>query len=515
MLAERLSKAWRTRQATVPIDPAMTFAPEGLVLGARTVLAPAATDGDRWTIRLEGSEARLAALLAAAHLRPVTPEALNHIRKAAERWNEGDAGLAQVHLALSRLGPLDAPGAQRLFLADELLKAGTPPDVILRALNPSPSAPEPLGKEYNRDQPRVPAGNGRPSGQWTSDGGTGGTPSPAVRSVASAADGATSAVVAPVGNPGHALSPADFSAPAVADVDTTPTRAPSASDFGVPAAATSGALVGSAEWLTLLSRARLVALAAAIAPAAVGGVALNLILVPNKSLRHEGVIPGQPPIHYLWHNDQRSLVLMSTSADGVHNTAIGVLGEDGGFRDDRGRIIGRLLPNGTVLILLGALVAVKAAEKVEPDFCPKPGPDKPGRDVAIDRDFEDYVKEFVNPGNPTPRGYGYQLPNPENGGKLVFLDDCQHHTGDMHEIKRGYDEITTNPKKGFIRNNIDKQWIEQSGSQLNATKGHALVWDFSNQIAADHARELFIKNNQGRENIEIRVLPWLPGKTWY
>lgn len=40
MLAERLSKAWRARQASVPVRTTMAFVPEGLVLGAGTVLAP-------------------------------------------------------------------------------------------------------------------------------------------------------------------------------------------------------------------------------------------------------------------------------------------------------------------------------------------------------------------------------------------------------------------------------------------------------------------------------------------
>jgi hypothetical protein len=225
-------------------------------------------------------------------------------------------------------------------------------------------------------------------------------------------------------------------------------------------------------------------------------------LVPNKSLRNEGVIPGHPPIHYLWHSDERSLVLSSTGADG-------------GFRDDRGRVIGRLLPNGTVLVLLAALVAVKTAEKSEPEECPAPGKDKPGRNVEIDRDFEDHVKEFNNPGNPTARGYGYQLPNPKDGGKLVYFDDCQYHTGDAHEIKRGYDDIITTKSKKFIKDNIDDDWLDQSRRQLNASVGRHLVWDFSNQIAADHARDLFKDAKDGRENIEIRVFPWLPGQKWY
>ena len=47
------------------------------------------------------------------------------------------------------------------------MKAGVPPRTILEALG-APSTQADLDRAYNPDQPRVPAGNGRPSGQWTS-----------------------------------------------------------------------------------------------------------------------------------------------------------------------------------------------------------------------------------------------------------------------------------------------------------------------------------------------------------
>ncbi len=47
------------------------------------------------------------------------------------------------------------------------MKAGVSPRTILAALGGAP-APADFDRAYNPDQPRVPAGNGRPSGQWTS-----------------------------------------------------------------------------------------------------------------------------------------------------------------------------------------------------------------------------------------------------------------------------------------------------------------------------------------------------------
>jgi len=169
MLADRLSKAWGARRGSTPIEPVMRFSDEGLVLGAGTVLAR--SNGSGRAIAVDPSGPRLHALLTAAHLRRPTAGALAHLRKAAERWSQGHDGLATMHLALSQVGRLERPeaDAQRLFLAGELLDAGFEADTIVDAIEAGGPALERLQK-YNPIQPRVPAGSGRPSGQWTSGG---------------------------------------------------------------------------------------------------------------------------------------------------------------------------------------------------------------------------------------------------------------------------------------------------------------------------------------------------------
>jgi len=91
------------------------------------------------------------------------------VRRAIAKARDGNAPLALTHLALAGLGRLDEPSedARRLFMADGLMKAGAPPSAILAALGAQPSEAS-LERAYDPDQPRVPAGNGRPSGQWTS-----------------------------------------------------------------------------------------------------------------------------------------------------------------------------------------------------------------------------------------------------------------------------------------------------------------------------------------------------------
>jgi hypothetical protein len=146
MLADQLAKAWRERRGSVAIDAAMRFSDEGLVLGAGTVLAPTGDSGR--DVSIEPAEPRLRALLAAAHRRPPAAGALAHLRKAAQRWNEGADVLAAMHLALSGLGRLERPraDAHRLFLADGLLKSGLEAGAIIAAIEAGGAAGEGRGR---------------------------------------------------------------------------------------------------------------------------------------------------------------------------------------------------------------------------------------------------------------------------------------------------------------------------------------------------------------------------------
>jgi hypothetical protein len=169
MLAERLSKAWRERRGSRTIEPVMRFSDEGLILGAGTVVVP--SNGSSRDILIDHREPRLRALIAAAHLCRPTLGALAHLRKAADRWCEGQDALAAMHLALSGLERLRQPevDAHRLFLADGLVKSGIGADAIIDAIEAGGPAFERLQK-YNQDQPRVQAGSGRTSGEWTAGG---------------------------------------------------------------------------------------------------------------------------------------------------------------------------------------------------------------------------------------------------------------------------------------------------------------------------------------------------------
>ncbi|MGD1038073.1 MAG: hypothetical protein ABR878_13030 [Roseiarcus sp.] len=170
MLVETLRADWTARGASARRTNAGVCAlPEfdggALTLGAGTKIAEAR--GDRCDEA--GENERAVALVSVALGRPLDASAATHVRRALARAREGDAPLALTHLALAGTGRLTEPrdDARRLFIADGLMKAGISPRMILAALGGAP-APADLDRAYDPDQPRVPAGNGRPSGRWTS-----------------------------------------------------------------------------------------------------------------------------------------------------------------------------------------------------------------------------------------------------------------------------------------------------------------------------------------------------------
>ena len=129
---EQLKKRWENTVRFRALHAAMSLEKEGLTLGAGTVLSKRNFDG---ALALDGDECMAAMVIALAGL-----------PKLAD--------------------PADS--ARRLFIADCLMKEGVSPRDIWTALDFDPAPLDELDKRYNPDQPRVPAGSGRTSGEWTS-----------------------------------------------------------------------------------------------------------------------------------------------------------------------------------------------------------------------------------------------------------------------------------------------------------------------------------------------------------
>lgn len=143
----------------------------GLVLGAGSILVRMGTGADgAQHLALDIDEDRLLALLSVAEGGPVLRrQALPPIEAAAAHWQGRDKALANLRLAFADLPRLRHPtDADRVALAEHLLDAGMAPNALMKELWPG-SASDRLDKHnYNRDQPRVPAGSGDEGGQWTS-----------------------------------------------------------------------------------------------------------------------------------------------------------------------------------------------------------------------------------------------------------------------------------------------------------------------------------------------------------
>ena len=377
------------------------------------------------------------ALLSAAYGRAVPPTVLGNIDRAVKCWGDGDDCLAYIHLVHARLPQLQQPceAARRLFVAEKVLQNGASPRTVFEALGLGAAYVEAVEKLYNPDQPRVPAGGGRTSGEWT-----------------------------------RWLS--IFG-------ELTAEAAESLGKFGA------GLAVGAAGDAV---------------------VAFGLLFIPSPNeIRVEGDVSGMPGLHYAWDRDESLLHLTYNDADGRQRTFTAAL-DDEVFRDSTERIVGRILPNGGVAIDTAA-VSANLAQEDEPKLCPAPGPDKAGGSER-GRDYEDYVKTFINPENPTPRGWGFQLPNPNNNGKLVYFDDCQHGSGTMFEIKGEHVGVLSFPQGA---RSVQDYFLNQSAAQIAAAGDRQVVWVFAEASTAEFARKLFETAGEGRGKIVIVVKPWVEG----
>lgn len=167
MLYEQPRARSAARERAAFASPAMIFTPQGLMLGAGTILVSA--EGVRRLESLKGRERQVLALLSAAYGRAVAPSVLGNIERAAKSWSEGDDLVAHIHLAHAGLHTLDdfSRAAHRLRMAKGALDHGALPRAVFEALRLDACYIDTLEKLYNPDQPRVPAGSGRTSGQWT------------------------------------------------------------------------------------------------------------------------------------------------------------------------------------------------------------------------------------------------------------------------------------------------------------------------------------------------------------
>jgi hypothetical protein len=432
---EPLRDAWLARKRSVPISPGLHFAPDGLVLGAGTILLPA--EGHRRLANVQGYQARLLALLSATYGKAISPSVLGNIERAAKSWRAGDDCLAAIHLAHARLPQPDDPNeaARRLFITDAFIKTGVSPLAILQALGVDGAYVEAVEKLYNPLEPRVPNGNGIFSGRWT-----------------------------------KALS-------FLAELTAIQAKRLGAWAAGLLAAEAAGAAVEAA-----------------------GAVAVaGVLLVPSpNNIRVTGEIKGLPGGRYSWNRDDAELHITYETADGQQRTFIAQRKEQE-FLGPQGQVVGRILPDDQVIIDASVLPGRPPTDN-EPKLCPLPRPDRRTNDKGLA--YEEFMRPLVNPGMPTPLGFGYYLVNPSTG-KAVEFDDCQHSTSTMVDYKDRYWKMLSD--LGLQQFIIKRLW-NQAEDQVLAAGARPIRWYFSEKQAADYVRELF-RGDRLLGHIEIAYAP--------
>jgi Deoxyribonuclease NucA/NucB len=165
---EIFRKRWSEEARLRPFHPYPNIGDEGLTLGAGTILVP--MKRDRFgapVLAVEGNEEKILALLSLGYRRRISIDALKFIKRASMQWARGEKALAHFELAYARLPRFETrEDARVLFYFDGMLQLGVPPRMLMRYVGLDTHELDLL--EYNRDEPRVPAGYGRESGEWTS-----------------------------------------------------------------------------------------------------------------------------------------------------------------------------------------------------------------------------------------------------------------------------------------------------------------------------------------------------------
>lgn len=508
MLLEELDKAWREREGAVSLEGAPTFRREGLVLGAGAVLIGTDKESGR-LLRLDGAaENRLLVLLSAAYGRRVGPEALGHVRRAAARWSEGNAAFASLHLALAGLGPLSNPrgSSRRLFLADRLIEAGADPDTLLRALDFG-AGPNTLARAYNPNEPRVPAGSGRPSGQWISGDATGTSSDQSEPAAAPPPSPAAARGRPPSESPGKAPSAEDAGVDALA-VTVSPSQ--EAAARAAAERALKALRIASKVGLEGLSDEELISLGGLAATLVGPTVFLGVLLTPtNKTIDSEQPVPGWPRFFYehLPGEVGWRVTYVNDRGEGVEVSA----GPDGMYRDAHGQAFARLLPTGALLFASSGTLPERTKHDT-PEVCPLPTPDKFGQGPGSrSKAYENQMKPLLNPEAPTPPDHGRALAAPFRKSAIVIFDDCWLLDGDMFEYKGpGYAGLIKASRNSAKLWNFEIRWLNDSLDQVRAAQpGRRVVWMFAEPESAQFAYDLFKREDQGREKIIVGVFPYL------
>ncbi|MEW6436925.1 MAG: hypothetical protein AB1508_07120 [Pseudomonadota bacterium] len=496
MVGDALEKRLDERLRDGALNSAVELGEAGLVFGAGTLLAPMRRD-DTGAPRLDldADGARVFALLAAAYGRPVRSDVLKHIKGASEHWRNGDKALANIRLAFARLPRLeDRASLYRLLCAEDLLEQGLAPRVLLRAMG-FDSERSGLAK-YDPAEQRVPQGNGRPSGRWTSGG-------------AGTADAKPAVSRPPDSKPAIVSRPASIAAPAAAG-------SAGAAELGTLA---EGLFAKPDNLRFLAGLTRLASLVGRATPLAAAATVLGTIFVPiQKNPFVEGPIPGDSGLRYSLDNDEG--VLHFLDAHSGAEVAAARRGRDGiFFETETGIPVARMV--GGSVVFDAAILANEAEDSRAqsgtktsadtntntPQLCPDPGPDVPHGASPRSIAYQAHVSAMNNPQRPLPPGLAVSLIDTKTGKRVVF-DDCRESDGVMIEAKGpGFARLLR--YAFFSKEILPRRWRNQADRQVSAAGERQIEWFFAEPEAAEKAEEIFRDGSDRFKKIKVRYEPAL------
>ncbi len=177
-----------------------------------------------------------------------------------------------------------------------------------------------------------------------------------------------------------------------------------------------------------------------------------------------------------------------TTADGVREDITVAPGPNGEFRDPKtGRVFARFVKTAGALKLL--ISTATLLQSKDPQLCINLKKESHG---PLGRAYEDYVKAWFNPGNPTPSGFGYAFRKLRTDLPVVF-DDCQKKTGILAEYKGPEYE------QHLLKNDppwwgMQAQMMIQAEDQVEASRlsgNRPIYWFFAEKTVADYMRGIF------------------------
>ncbi len=108
----------------------------------------------------------------------------------------------------------------------------------------------------------------------------------------------------------------------------------------------------------------------------------GLLFIPSPNDIHvEGDVQGIPGLRYSWNRDEALLYFTYEDSDGQQHTLTAQLDGDV-FRDGQGRVVGRLLPGGTLAIDPNS-ISSDLVQDDEPRLCPAPVKDRRTNNLGL------------------------------------------------------------------------------------------------------------------------------------